>query len=134
MLGHKGETVKSVGKAAREELEEFLGRKVHLFLQVKVRPNWLDPRHERFTDFVGAQEGGMAWPRCELCNKQITDEHLLSEEHLRQLAIYGLGSAPLSVARALGKPPPVHQPDGRASPSLTTISHGWPIMGVAQSL
>ncbi|MEP2639322.1 GTPase Era [Roseobacter sp.] len=42
VLGHKGETIKAVSKAAREELEEFLGRKVHLFLQVKVRPNWLD--------------------------------------------------------------------------------------------
>lgn len=42
VLGKKGETVKAVGKAAREELEEFLGRKVHLFLQVKVRPGWLE--------------------------------------------------------------------------------------------
>ena len=49
VLGHKGETIKSVSKAAREELEEFLGRKVHLFLQVKVRPNWLDEA-ERYTE------------------------------------------------------------------------------------
>jgi len=42
VLGNKGETIKAVGKAAREELEEFLGRKVHLFLQVKVRANWLE--------------------------------------------------------------------------------------------
>ena len=42
VLGKKGETAKAVGKAAREELEEFLGRRVHLFLQVKVRPNWLE--------------------------------------------------------------------------------------------
>lgn len=42
VLGHGGETVKAVGKAAREELEAFLGRKVHLFLQVKVRPGWQD--------------------------------------------------------------------------------------------
>ncbi|WP_212523730.1 GTPase Era [Actibacterium sp. MT2.3-13A] len=42
VLGHKGETIKAVSKAAREELEAFLGRKVHLFLQVKVRPGWLD--------------------------------------------------------------------------------------------
>ncbi|MEM9580803.1 MAG: GTPase Era [Pseudomonadota bacterium] len=42
VLGHKGETIKAVSKAAREELAEFLGRKVHLFLQVKVRPNWLE--------------------------------------------------------------------------------------------
>lgn len=42
VLGHKGETIKAVSKASREELSEFLGRKVHLFLQVKVRPNWLE--------------------------------------------------------------------------------------------
>jgi GTP-binding protein Era len=42
LLGHKGETIKAVATAAREELTESLGRKVHLFLQVKVRPNWLE--------------------------------------------------------------------------------------------
>jgi GTP-binding protein Era len=42
LLGHKGETIKQVSKASREELEEFLGRRVHLFLQVKVRSGWLD--------------------------------------------------------------------------------------------
>jgi GTP-binding protein Era len=42
VLGKKGETTKAVGQAARLDLEEMLGRKVHLFLQVKVRPNWLD--------------------------------------------------------------------------------------------
>lgn len=47
ILGKKGETVKAVGQAARVELEEFLGRKVHLFLQVKVRPGWLTEA-ERF--------------------------------------------------------------------------------------
>jgi GTP-binding protein Era len=31
-----------VGQAAREEIKAFLGREVHLFLTVKVRPNWLD--------------------------------------------------------------------------------------------
>jgi GTP-binding protein Era len=42
VLGKKGETIKAVSQAARAELEEFLGRKIHLFLQVKVRPNWLE--------------------------------------------------------------------------------------------
>ncbi|MEM5476224.1 GTPase Era [Pacificibacter sp. AS14] len=42
LLGHKGETIKRISRAAREELNEFLDRKVHLFLQVKVRPNWLE--------------------------------------------------------------------------------------------
>ena len=49
VLGHKGETIKAVGKAAREEMEEFLGRKVHLFLQVKVRKNWLEEA-ERYSE------------------------------------------------------------------------------------
>lgn len=49
VLGRKGETAKAISKAAREELEEFLGRKVHLFLQVKVRPNWLEEA-ERYSE------------------------------------------------------------------------------------
>ena len=49
VLGNKGETIKAVGKLAREELEEFLGRKVHLFLQVKVRKNWLEEA-ERYSE------------------------------------------------------------------------------------
>lgn len=49
VLGNRGETIKAVGKAAREELVEFLGRKVHLFLQVKVRPNWLE-ESERYSE------------------------------------------------------------------------------------
>jgi GTP-binding protein Era len=49
VLGHKGETIKAISKAAREELEEFLGRKVHLFVQVKVRENWQDEA-ERYSE------------------------------------------------------------------------------------
>lgn len=49
VLGYKGETIKAVSKAAREELEEFLGRRVHLFLKVKVRPNWLEDA-ERYSE------------------------------------------------------------------------------------
>jgi GTP-binding protein Era len=49
VLGKKGETIKAIGQAARAEIEEFLGRKAHLFLTVKVRPNWLDEA-ERFTE------------------------------------------------------------------------------------
>lgn len=48
ILGKDGQTAKWVGKAAREELEEQLGRKVHLFLFVKVRPKWGEDR-DRFT-------------------------------------------------------------------------------------
>ncbi|MDV7142203.1 GTPase Era [Tropicimonas sp. TH_r6] len=49
ILGKKGETIKAISQASRAELEEFLGRKVHLFLQVKVRPNWLEEA-ERYSE------------------------------------------------------------------------------------
>ncbi|MDF3607006.1 GTPase Era [Paracoccus sp. DMF-8] len=42
VLGKGGETIKAISQAAREELAEFMGRPAHLFLQVKVRENWLD--------------------------------------------------------------------------------------------
>lgn len=40
IIGHKGVMLKKVGTAAREELEEFLGKKVFLQLHVKVNDNW----------------------------------------------------------------------------------------------
>ncbi len=49
VLGRKGETIKAIGQSAREELEEFMGRKAHLFLTVKVRPNWLEEA-ERYSE------------------------------------------------------------------------------------
>jgi GTP-binding protein Era len=42
VLGNRGETIKAVGQAARAEMEEFMGRRVHLFLTVKVKENWLE--------------------------------------------------------------------------------------------
>lgn len=48
VLGNKGETIKAISKAARAELIEFLGQEVHLFLQVKVRQNWLNEA-DRYT-------------------------------------------------------------------------------------
>ena len=47
VLGKGGETIKAVGAAARQELSEFLDRKVHLFLEVRDRPKWMDER-ERY--------------------------------------------------------------------------------------
>jgi GTPase len=49
VLGNGGETIKSVGQAARADIADFLGRTVHLFLQVKVRANWLEEK-ERYTE------------------------------------------------------------------------------------
>ena len=48
-LGKGGQTIKTVGQLAREELQEMLGTKVHLFLFVKVRENWSDDR-ERYRE------------------------------------------------------------------------------------
>ena len=49
ILGKGGETLKAIGSQARAELMEFLDRPVHLFLQVKVRPNWLEEK-ERYSE------------------------------------------------------------------------------------
>ena len=47
VLGDKGQRIKTIGARARAELEHMLDRRVHLFLFVKVRDNWIeDP--ERF--------------------------------------------------------------------------------------
>ena len=40
VIGHKGEKLKRVGKAAREDLERFLDKKVFLQLFVKVQDDW----------------------------------------------------------------------------------------------
>jgi len=42
VLGKGGQQIKAVGAASRAELEELLGRRVHLFLFVKVREKWRD--------------------------------------------------------------------------------------------
>ncbi len=56
VLGKKGETIRAIGQAAREELTEILEQKVHLFLFVKVRENWInDPERYR--------EMGLEFPR-----------------------------------------------------------------------
>ena len=48
VLGRQGATVKQIGRQAREELGRLLGRKIHLFLFVKVRENWVeDPERYR---------------------------------------------------------------------------------------
>ncbi len=47
VIGKKGQRLKAIGQAAREELETMLGRRVHLFLFVKVREGWGEDR-ERY--------------------------------------------------------------------------------------
>lgn len=42
ILGKQGQMIKKIGQTARKEIEELLEERVHLFLYVKVRENWLD--------------------------------------------------------------------------------------------
>jgi len=50
VLGKAGERIKRVRTLAQEDLQELLGRDVHLFLFVKVRENWGDDP-ERYRDW-----------------------------------------------------------------------------------
>jgi GTP-binding protein Era len=44
VVGKGGARLKAIGQAARTEIAEHLGRKVHLFLHVKVNPRWGEDR------------------------------------------------------------------------------------------
>ena len=44
VVGKGGSRLKAIGQAAREAIGEHLGRKVHLFLHVKVAPRWGEDR------------------------------------------------------------------------------------------
>jgi len=44
VLGKGGSRIKAIGAAAREELARQLGCKVHLYLHVKVKPDWEEDR------------------------------------------------------------------------------------------
>ncbi len=44
VLGKGGSRIKEIGAAARKELSELLGVKVHLFLHVKVTENWSEDK------------------------------------------------------------------------------------------
>jgi GTP-binding protein Era len=56
VLGKGGSRIKAIGEAARKELSEMLGAKVHLFLHVKVSEKW-DEDKEIF------EEIGLDWVR-----------------------------------------------------------------------
>ncbi len=50
VIGEKGSRIKAIGAAARTELAKLLGRKVHLFLHVKVAADWSE-RREFYRDW-----------------------------------------------------------------------------------
>ena len=48
VIGQGGQTIKAIRSAAQEDLQKMLGRRVHLFVRVKVRRSWSDdPAHFR---------------------------------------------------------------------------------------
>ena len=53
LVGSGGRMVKAVGTAARKEIEELLGRRVHLDLRVRVRKGWR--RDEALLDRLGIE-------------------------------------------------------------------------------
>jgi GTP-binding protein Era len=53
LVGAGGRMVKAVGTAARREIEELLGRRVHLDLRVRVRKGWR--RDEALLDRLGIE-------------------------------------------------------------------------------
>ena len=44
ILGKGGSRLKQIGQLSREAIAQHLGRKVHLFLHVKVNPKWDEDR------------------------------------------------------------------------------------------
>jgi GTPase len=42
ILGEKGQNIKKIGQMARKEIAEVFDKKIHLYLFVKVRENWID--------------------------------------------------------------------------------------------
>ncbi len=50
ILGKGGVKIKAIGKAAREDLEDIMGQKVHLKIFVKVQENWAE-RAENYAMF-----------------------------------------------------------------------------------
>jgi GTP-binding protein Era len=44
LVGRQGQMIKAIGTAARKDLEEFLGRRLYLDLQVKLETGWREDR------------------------------------------------------------------------------------------
>lgn len=57
VLGKQGARIRAIGEAARKELAELLGQKVHLFLHVRVEEGW----DERARDIY--EEMGLDWQK-----------------------------------------------------------------------
>ncbi|PHR93256.1 MAG: GTPase Era [Robiginitomaculum sp.] len=50
VLGKNGQTIKNIGQMARIDMCETFGTKIHLFLFVKIRENWIEDR-SKYTEY-----------------------------------------------------------------------------------
>jgi GTP-binding protein Era len=55
VLGKGGARIKAIGEAARKELSNLLGCKVHLFLHVKTEEGWSERARDLYEDM------GLEW-------------------------------------------------------------------------
>ncbi len=65
VIGKGGRVLKAVGRAARLEIKELIGERVHLELWVKVRDNWADSERELNRlgfDLAGVEKGSDGMP------------------------------------------------------------------------
>lgn len=46
VIGHKGKTLKAIGRKARSQIEDLVGTKVYLDLWIKIRPKWRKKENE----------------------------------------------------------------------------------------
>jgi GTP-binding protein Era len=54
VLGHQGAQIRKIGEAARLEMAESFGKRIHLYLHVKVKENWANDRETY-------REIGLSW-------------------------------------------------------------------------
>ncbi len=52
IIGTQASLIKKIGEQSRRELSKILGKKVHIFLHVKVRDNWMDNRDTYVTSGI----------------------------------------------------------------------------------
>ncbi len=52
IIGTQASLIKKIGEQSRKELSKILGKKVHIFLHVKVRDNWMESRETYTTSGI----------------------------------------------------------------------------------
>ena len=99
VLGEGGQRIKAIGARARAELERMLDRRVHLFLFVKVRENWLEDR-ERYTALGPRLRRLMQWQDTGFVlaarrhGESAVIVELLTREHGRHAGLVRGGQSP----------------------------------------